>query len=374
MLRLFFMVCVVCYGVNVYGTPVQVVRVPNGGLQPQAGVDQAGILHLIYFKGKPSGGDLFYVRQGVGDTTFSVPIQVNSIPSSIIASGTVRGAHLALGRKGRVHVSWMGSAVTNGGSHEKLPMFYTRLNDAQTGFEPQRNVVQQAYGLDGGGSVAADTLGHVYVAWHAGSEEAFRKVWMVRSDDDGKTFATEKPVWDKETGACGCCGMRIFSEASGALYVMYRSATEMVHRDMYVLRSNDYGQTFEGINAHGWEVNSCPMSTSMISEGKVNTWAAWETKGLVYFAALGNLKDVQPLKPVEEGNKNKHPALAQNDAGEVLLAWSTGSGWNKAGTLTYQLFDGAGKPLGVPVVGEQMPVWSKPTVVANLRGDFVVLY
>jgi len=374
MLRLFLMVCVLCSGVNVYGAPVQLVRVPDGGLQPQTGVDQVGVLHLIYFKGDPMGGDVFYVRQGVGDTTFSAPIQVNSIPSSIIAAGTVRGAHLALGRNGRVHVSWMGSAVNNGGSHEKLPMFYTRLNDAQTGFEPQRNVVQQAYGLDGGGSVAADTLGHVYVAWHAGTEEATRKVWMARSDDDGKTFATEKPVWNKKTGACACCGMRIFAEPSGALYVMYRSATEMVNRDMFVLQSDDYGQTFGGVNIHGWEVNSCPMSTSVMSPGLANTWAAWETKGQVYFAAVSNLDGVKPVTPNGEGDRNKHPALAQNDTGEVLLVWSSGSGWKKAGALRYQLFDEAGQPLGAPIVGEQVPVWSKPAVVVKPGGDFVVLY
>ncbi len=359
---------------NIWGASIETIRVPNEGIQPQAVVDQSGILHLIYFKGDANGGDLFYVRQMGGDTTFSVPIQVNSLPSSIIATGTVRGAHVALGRQGRVHVSWMGSADANGGSHDKLPMFYTRLNDAQTGFEPQRNVVQQAYGLDGGGSVAADTLGHVYVAWHAGSEEASRKVWMVKSDDDGKTFAQEKPVWSKQTGACGCCGMRIFSESSGALYVMYRSATEMVNRDMFVLQSQDYGQTFHGVKVHGWVVNSCPMSTSAMFQGKTNTWAAWETKGQVYFASVSDLENVKLMTPNGEGDRNKHPALAQNKTGEVLLAWSSGSGWKKAGTLEYQLFDRAGKPLGTPIVGELVPVWSKPTVVAKPKGDFVVLY
>lgn len=46
-------------------------------------------------------------------------------------------------------------------------MLYTRLNDAGDGFEPQRNVIQKRPGLDGGGSIAADAEGNVYVAWHA---------------------------------------------------------------------------------------------------------------------------------------------------------------------------------------------------------------
>jgi hypothetical protein len=39
---------------------VALLRVPNGGIQPQAVVDAKGTLHLIYFKGDDaSAGDLF---------------------------------------------------------------------------------------------------------------------------------------------------------------------------------------------------------------------------------------------------------------------------------------------------------------------------
>ncbi|MBT3605380.1 MAG: hypothetical protein HN521_20135, partial [Candidatus Latescibacteria bacterium] len=352
--RLIALSCVLCLTWNVEGASIKQVRVPDEGLQPQVVVGPLGLLHLIYFKGEAKGGDLFYTTQQPGETVFSEPIQVNSIPKSIIATGTVRGAHLALGRAGRVHVAWMGSPAANGGTHEKLPMFYTRLNDLKTGFEPQQNVIHHAYGLDGGGSVAADSLGNVYVAWHAGNDEASRKVWLTRSSDDGKTFATETPVWNEETGACGCCGMRVFAEPSGALYVMYRSAKDMVHRDMYVLKTIDFGETFAGLNAHAWEANSCPMSTAVMYKGD-HTWAAWETRGQVYFSRVGNLEQVHPLNPNVEGGKNKHPVLAQNNQGDVLLAWSTGSGWKKAGVVTYQLFDALGKALGEPVFGGQMP-------------------
>jgi hypothetical protein len=40
-------------------------------------------------------------------------------------------------------------------------MLYTRLNDSGQAFEPQRNVLLFAEGLDGGGSVAANNLGNV---------------------------------------------------------------------------------------------------------------------------------------------------------------------------------------------------------------------
>jgi len=39
---------------------------------------------------------------------------------------------------------------------EEAPVLYTRLNDRGTGFEPERNLINFAAGLDGGSSVAAD--------------------------------------------------------------------------------------------------------------------------------------------------------------------------------------------------------------------------
>jgi hypothetical protein len=92
----------------------------------------------------------------------------------------------------------------------KKPMLYARLNDAGTGFEPERNVVGSAWGLDGGGSLAADGEGNVYVFWHApipGKKgEDNRRVWVAVSTDDGKSFAQEAIAYTPPVGACGCCG------------------------------------------------------------------------------------------------------------------------------------------------------------------------
>src|SRR5262249_20447454 len=148
-------------------------------------------------------------RDGGGE--FSRPLRVNSQPGSTIATGNIRGAHLAVGKNGRAHVAWMGSGQAAPKAPGKSsPMLYARLNDAGTAFEPQRNLIQAAAGLDGGGSVAADASGNVAVAWHApkpGTQgEVSRRVWVALSADEGKTFAREKPVSEPATGVCGCCG------------------------------------------------------------------------------------------------------------------------------------------------------------------------
>jgi|SRR6185312_15108535 len=89
--------------------PVSVIRVPDGGIQPQVEVKD-GIVHMVYFSGEPEHGDLYYVRSRDYGKTFSKPIRVNK-PGGAIAVGAIRGAQLAIGRNGRAHVAWKRNRV-----------------------------------------------------------------------------------------------------------------------------------------------------------------------------------------------------------------------------------------------------------------------
>jgi hypothetical protein len=233
---------------------VTVIETPNGGIQPQTVVDAKGGLHLIYFKGDPRAGDIYYVRRESSKERFSGPIRVNSQAASAIATGTVRGGQIALGKGGRAHVFWNGSG--KGKSAEG--MFYARLNDAGTGFEDQRNLMRRSSVPDGGGTLAADSLGNVYVAWHGLKNggprgEDKRQVWVARSSDDGKSFSEEQPAWMEPTGACACCSTRAFADSKSSVYMLYRSANDNVNRDMYLLSSSDQGKTFQGSLIHKWK-------------------------------------------------------------------------------------------------------------------------
>ena len=372
---------------------VRLLRVPDGGLQPQAMLDDRGVLHLIYFSGDPAKGDVFYAQSANNGAAFSSPLRVNTQPGSAIALGTIRGAQLAIGKSGRVHVAWNGSSqaeprgpVNADSGKSSEPMLYTRLNPAGTAFEPQRNLMLHSFGLDGGGSLAADPAGNVYVAWHGIGEhearqpgregEARRRVWLTRSNDDGGAFATEARAWAQPTGACGCCGMKIFAGRNGNVTALYRSATESVHRDIYLLRSNDRGMIFQGRLLHKWDINACPMSSMDIAENGNQTAAAWETGGQIYWIRLDRdgAPVGQPSAAPGEGKNRKHPRLAINQAGETLLAWTEGTGWQKGGAFAWQLFDRSGQPAFEPGTSPGIPAWSFTAVVANPDRTFSIVY
>jgi hypothetical protein len=360
---------------------VTLLRTPEKGIQPQVAVDDKGVLHLVYFSGKDGAGDVFYVRSEDGGGKFSRAIRVNSQPGSAIATGNIRGAHLALGRKGRVHVAWNGSGQAEPkGRGDASPMLYARLNDAGTAFEPQRNVIQVAPGLDGGGSVAADDAGNVYVTWHAPEPglrgEDNRRVWVARSTDDGKTFAREKPASAEGTGACGCCGMRAFCDRKGNFYALYRSAAKEVNRDTYLLTSADHGDKFHSENLHQWNVGICPMSSFAFAESAAGVLATWETDGQVYYTRIdpASGKHPAPQAAPGAGKGRKHPVMAGNTRGETILVWTEGVGWNRGGSVSWQVFDKDGRPTADTGHADGVPTWSLVAVFARPDGGFTVVY
>lgn len=360
---------------------VRTVRVPDNGIQPQVQTDVRGRAHMIYFNGDPKQGDVFYVRSDDGGSTFTRPLRINSQQRSVIAIGTIRGPRMALGKGGRVHVAWMGSEPAEpkvGG--KAAPMLYSRLNDAGDGFEAQRNVIQRYAGLDGGGAVAADAQGDVYVAWHAperGKAEADRQVWVARSTDEGATFAPEAAAAPPGAGACGCCGMTMAAGLDGRVFILFRSANAMVNRDMYLLASKDRAQTFEVVTVDPWKVGMCVMSTSHLATDGTGVLAVWETRDQIHIARLGQdgAKSAPPGTAPGEGDGRKHPAVAVNRRGDSIVAWAEGTGWNKGGRVAWQVFDKEGKPhAGRAGQAEGLPAWGVPAVFAAPDDTFRVTY
>jgi len=170
--------------------------------------------------------------------------------------------------------------------------------------------------------------------------------------------------------------MRAFADPQGGVHLLYRAATESVHRDMYLLSSDNRGQRFSGMLLDQWKINACPMSSASFANGVNGLLAAWETEGQVYFAALNPSKQ-QPLSPIAAtgaAGKRKHPALAANARGETLLVWTEGTGWKKGGSFAWQLYDAQGKTVGEKGEAAGIPAWSLAAPVAEKDGGFTIIY
>ena len=353
---------------------VTTIRVPEGGIQPQV-MERDGVVHLLYFTGDAAKGILFYVKSTDYGQTFSKPLQVNSADTAAMAVGNIRGAHLALGGNGRVHVAWNGTSPTSA-----IPMYYTRLNDVGTAFETPRNVIHEAYGLDGGGSLAADTQGNVYVFWHAplpGQKgEQNRRVWMAKSSNDGREFEAEHLAFDDPVGACGCCGLKAYADAAGNVYVMFRSADQIVNRDIWLLSSTDHGKTFQGSNISHWNIGACVMSSENFATAPNGILAAWEQEKQTWFGLIqpGTSKISTPVAAPGVPSNRKYPALASNGRGDTLFVWTESMAWKKGGNVAWQIYGKDGQAKSGGGKAEGVPVGSVVAAVAKPDGSFVVVY
>jgi hypothetical protein len=202
---------------------------------------------------------------------------------------------------------------------------------------------------------------------------------VATSSDGGKTFASEQPI-PGEPGVCACCGLRAFTTNDESLDVFYR-AVNGAHRDMREARLT----TPDGAGPPGGrsfvlserETMTCPMSTCTVAYGsKIGQRQAWEDGDGVRYGYLGS--KLVAVAPPGEGHGRKHPAIAIDESAalHVCLAWTEGMGWQKGGSVAWQVFDGYyNKPIsGASGRLQGVPMWSLVAVFAKPGGGFVVVY
>ncbi|MDI1314869.1 hypothetical protein [Prosthecobacter sp.] len=350
---------------------VQIESLPEPGIQPQVAMTSAGVVHLVYLKGDPKGCDIRHSTRRVDGGAWSAPITVNSERRSAIAAGTIRGAQIALGKDGSVQVIWNGSTSDKSGKMTQAPLLHAKLLPGAKEFTTQQNLMGNTTALDGGASIAANEKGHVAIVWHAApageTGESARLVWARYSADDGGTFSAPVPLNPTQSGVCACCSLRAHLAADDTLSVLYRAATTPTERGMTLITQKAGRSTLTKLDE--WRVAMCPMSSASLTPSSANLRAAWENDGQIVTGILGDTASIKKIGP-----KNaKHPSLAQNSKGQTLITSVTGSGWNKAGGLHWELLDAQGR-VTESGDGDKLPVWSYTAAYSRPDGSFVILH
>ncbi len=352
------------------GAEVMLERVPESGVQPQIATTSDGTLHLVYLTGNPGGGDVRYVTKKSGAGGWGTPRTLNSTPATAVAAGTIRGAQIAVGKDDSLHVVWNGP----GGKNQPAPLLYSRSLDHGATFEKQRDLRADTQGLDGGASIAASAKGEVFVVWHgapagAAPGEINRRVFVLKSTDNGAAFSNPTMANADDPGVCACCSLKTFVSPGGELLTLYRAARSMGQRDITLMSSSDGGVTFQHRTVGPWAISACPMSSASVIAAGAKTRAAWEAEGRVYTALLDATSEALAVSE----DKARHPALAVNARGETLVTWSVGTGWQKGGQLAWLVLDAAGKPTTERGLKAGVPVWGFSAAYAE--GErFVILY
>jgi hypothetical protein len=115
------------------------------------------------------------------------------------------------------------------------------------------------------------------------------------------------------------------------------------------------------------------MSSASLSESSGQIIAAGESHGRVFFVCL-DPKTGKVSSPVSPDTQAKHPVAVANGKGETLLVWAEGTGWNKGGSVAWQVYDSEGKTLSAKGRTDGLAAWSLPTAIVELDGNFTVIY
>ncbi len=344
-------------------------EVPEKGLQPEVVASSDGTVHLVYLRGDPKAAEVRYTWRKAGEA-WHPSLTVNTIAGSAIAIGTIRGPQLALGKNGTVHVLWNGTAT---GKLAPAPLWYARKLAGAEGFAKQQDLLGESVALDGGASLTASEDGKVYVVWHglaggAISGEKDRLIFLRTSLNDGVSFPPAEVINRATPGICACCSLRVALSTTGEPNILVRTAISADRRPMTLyVRS---GQQWASREIDLWNISACPMSSAALVAHDRKMLGAWETAGQIRAAWISERGGV----PITLAAKNaKHPAMAVDQQGHILIVWVEGTGWNRGGSVAWQECDQELKPIGPLGQAIGVPVWGKAAVYAENQNEFVIL-
>lgn len=167
-------------------------------------------------------------------------------------------------------------------------------------------------------TMAASSTGRIFTAWLDLRGKGTR-LFGSTSSDRGSTWSPNALVYESPSGSvCECCHPTGAIDSQGRIYVMFRNSVEG-NRDMYMVRSEDGGKTFGPATKLGmgtWKLNACPMDGGGLQVGADGTpLSVWRREGEVYLSTRSN--------PEQLIGAGRQPVLATTPGGPVL-AWMEG--------------------------------------------------
>jgi hypothetical protein len=167
-------------------------------------------------------------------------------------------------------------------------------------------------------AMAADSEGHIAMAWLDDRTAPGKKLFGAFSNDAGKTWSRNVLLYQSpERTICECCHPSLVALGHGEFAVMWRNAMDG-SRDFYAMRVRDGAPAGEAMKqgTGTWKLNACPMDGGGIVSRDGQLASAWRRESDIYLAESG--------KPEVKLGAGKDVALAANQKG-FYAVW-TGAG------------------------------------------------
>ncbi len=302
-----------CIGIATHSNAVEPVRIADGQgalapKQPQACIGSDGSVHLVY----GVGDKVHYSFSKDSGQSFGPQQVAFQVPN--MSLGMRRGPRIAVTKNGIV-VTAVGGLKGKGQDGDVLAWRSTDGGASWAGPTKVNDVVDSA--REGLHAMTSGSDGTVWCVW-LDLRAKKTELYASQSTDGGVTWSANTLVYrSPEMSICQCCHPSIAMDGS-KIHVLFRNSLEG-NRDMYIVNSDDGGKTFQPAKRLGlthWSLNACPMDGGMLAlgpNGKVAT--VWRRAGQLFFTT-----DNQFESPLGTGEQ---PWVATPAQGPVAV-WTEG--------------------------------------------------
>lgn len=280
------------------------------GQMPAIAKDKENNLHLVY----GWGDSIMYAYSNDNGNTFSQPSLIAVLPH--VYTFATRGPQIAVTDKGLL--------VTACTSDGNIYSFYQTANNWVQG-----NKVTDTADVAKEGLMALSADGNnVFAVWLDVRGTNRNKIYGAGSNDGGRTWSENKLIYaSPDSVVCECCKPSVIVWKN-KVAVMFRNNLKG-NRDLYLVQSDDNGKSFgeaKKLGEGSWKLDGCPMdggSLTVNNNGEIQT--VWRRESKIYAATPGN-----PEKEIGEGkgctvsNVNNKDVYAWIENGKVILTTQEG--------------------------------------------------
>ncbi len=263
--------------------------IPTGALtearEPQVAVSATGKVFVTY--GVKNA--LYCSVSGDGGHKYAPPIKVGE--AGALALGMRRGPRIAVTNKAVVISAVYGG---QGAGHDGDLLAWRSQDGGKTWQGPSKVNDVPGAAREGLHAMAASPKGVLTCAW-LDLRTKGTKIYASSSQDGGATWGTNKLVYQSpDETVCECCHPSVAYDAQGRLYIMWRNWLGG-SRDMYLTRSDDSGKTFASAQKLGvgtWPLNACPMDGGAVSVANGSVTTFWQRNRKMFECAPGGEEHV----------------------------------------------------------------------------------
>ena len=250
--------------------------------RPDITVDINSIIHVVWINAD-NNPNIYYARSEDHGSSFSVPIQVNSVDGHAIEISYSGPKIESVGNT--IHIIW--ADQRNG--YDATNIYYSRSLDAgetwteeiPIGDESEFNLYPE---------ITTSDNGDIHVVYYSYSQRFlnFQNIFYLSSVDTGQSFSADEIV-NNYSGAipCDCCPPDILILNDGRKMAGFRNDDEDI-RDTYAMFSDPDTTVWENltrISFDEYEIDYCPSSGPGMSRLGDNV-------GIAYMAAIDNYPKV----------------------------------------------------------------------------------